>query len=581
MNKSQNVALKINESALIKNLKFSFSNMFTVVSELLQNGRRAGATSINIVTEEIDGSFVMTVIDNGSGLDDFQSLLTVAESGWDEKTIKDERAFGMGFLSALFSARRVVVQSNGRTLDLDTEHLLSMNDVTVLPVASFTGPGTSVSLHGIKPEVVNNIESLVDGFPIPVFFNGVEIERKHALDQGAWLDTTMGKMRVDFHELCHGSYKYHYEFSLYLQGFKVWSSHSSTCCDPSVVMHLDSKSYFGRLPDRDKLIDQDIATKNFNKTLAALTEAWLISRLSEIGDLEFCNLYGRYVVCNMPHLMMYIKTMLPVQMTEEIENLSLNSDRHQQRQVDEPVTLTQLESGEVLLFEDRDNYEECGEELVWQFIQHHDNAMILSKPLPKGHWAKKFVLDPKKEAFKFEVIGEGRSGVYSGEYITTAITLCEQVNIKFKKHVVEVKSFSVYIPDHGILVPKNETPYDAGNVVEVISGFYNDDFFNESSYETDKAGVNRVVRNLHASDFSEAINDAITSQEVERLDGIEGKCYLVRFGQTIETSWDKKGNNVGVVEFGELFKKLGLEVSDDDIRNAMTSILVEKNQEQH
>ncbi|WP_204336359.1 ATP-binding protein, partial [Proteus mirabilis] len=83
----------------VKNLKFAFSNFSTFLAELIQNSRRAGASMVDI---RLEGKS-LTVIDDGQGVQDFQKLFTIAESGWDAQTQSLENPFGMGFTSALFA----------------------------------------------------------------------------------------------------------------------------------------------------------------------------------------------------------------------------------------------------------------------------------------------------------------------------------------------------------------------------------------------------------------------------------------------------------------------------------------------
>jgi len=44
--KTTETALRVNQEKLVNNLRFSFTNATNVVSELMQNARRAGATLV-------------------------------------------------------------------------------------------------------------------------------------------------------------------------------------------------------------------------------------------------------------------------------------------------------------------------------------------------------------------------------------------------------------------------------------------------------------------------------------------------------------------------------------------------------
>ena len=67
------VKVQVNERGAIRNGRWAFTNRYTLVSELIQNARRAGATEITIEHDADAKRLVVT--DNGSGIDDFQSLL--------------------------------------------------------------------------------------------------------------------------------------------------------------------------------------------------------------------------------------------------------------------------------------------------------------------------------------------------------------------------------------------------------------------------------------------------------------------------------------------------------------------------
>ena len=77
----------------------------SVLRELMQNARRAGATKIDI-------SFLdetLTIAHDGLAFDDFGKLFSLGSSGWDSKGIKNEDPAGMGFfVSTLFESVEVL-----------------------------------------------------------------------------------------------------------------------------------------------------------------------------------------------------------------------------------------------------------------------------------------------------------------------------------------------------------------------------------------------------------------------------------------------------------------------------------------
>jgi len=85
------------------------------IIEILQNARRAGATEVRISNKE---GFV-TIIDNGSGIDDFQKLLDLGGSGWDEKLEAGEDPAGVGLFS--LAPRRLKILSKFHEVTIDKD----------------------------------------------------------------------------------------------------------------------------------------------------------------------------------------------------------------------------------------------------------------------------------------------------------------------------------------------------------------------------------------------------------------------------------------------------------------------------
>ena len=187
----------------------------------------------------------LTVRDDGCGIGDYQTLFTLAESGWDAETIENEVPFGLGFLSALFSCQHLEVESKGGRVSMSTADILSFKPVKVTPWVccpaesrfegdvcgcgseNVQGPDaegaydcldcgifftaesignrcwrgvTTVRLGGFKPDasqIASCLSELAKGFPIPVIFNGHALQRPWALDSGnEFIDTEIGKVHL-------------------------------------------------------------------------------------------------------------------------------------------------------------------------------------------------------------------------------------------------------------------------------------------------------------------------------------------------------------------------------------------------
>lgn len=113
---NQTICAKVNPRLLSKADRLFTGNIEGRIIEILQNARRAGATEVRITNKDN----LVTVRDNGSGIDDFQKLLDLGGSGWDEKLEAGEDPAGVGLFSLaprevtiISKCRKTVISKNG------------------------------------------------------------------------------------------------------------------------------------------------------------------------------------------------------------------------------------------------------------------------------------------------------------------------------------------------------------------------------------------------------------------------------------------------------------------------------------
>lgn len=143
----------------------------TVLNELLQNSRRAGATRVHIVVERInDATCSVLISDNGCGIDDPSVVLQFGGSGWAKEIDDRERAAGMGIYS--LASRGCTISSNGWQAVLTPAVFTGDEEADVLPFDH--ARGTTIAFVADAPE--NRLRCAVDHavryYPIPVTFNG-------------------------------------------------------------------------------------------------------------------------------------------------------------------------------------------------------------------------------------------------------------------------------------------------------------------------------------------------------------------------------------------------------------------------
>jgi hypothetical protein len=287
------VKIAVSESGLIKNLKSVFSTDKTFVREIMQNARRSGATELHMTVTKN----AVVFRDNGCGIDDFQKLLTLADSGWDGDDVVNEKPFGMGFFSALFAGEEVTVLSKGKMLKIDTASAASFEDLHVVVDPRGNVDGTHITIlkkdgfAGVYEEAV--AESAA--FPIPVLINGEEVSRPLwvALQKGYYIVDRADIGRIAFREEYFGQTYDSTGVVTVLNGSPVGGR--SRFGRPFVVVDLDPQIFGARMPDRDILLN---AEESMTRIRAAVKEEALKKfevLLSQLGDEEFVKRHGSAV----------------------------------------------------------------------------------------------------------------------------------------------------------------------------------------------------------------------------------------------------------------------------------------------
>ena len=261
------IKLKINKTNLLSRLGEAFTDNQTVFKELAQNENS------------------ITFADNGTGIGDWQKLLTVAESGWDLETVEKTNAFGIGFLSAIYASERVEVHSNGSKIVFDTKDLLDGKSIDIEADELITD-GTVIKLVGDFNLL--DLGSLFIGFPIPVFINEAEIKRVDALNDEDFEKTDYGFIKVAGGKYSSRNSEYS-EF--YLQGQKVYSDKRYTYGKVNII-HLDETTFKARLPDRDKLINEAEVIKEVYDAIKATYAQQAIELVERLRDVDVENDMG-------------------------------------------------------------------------------------------------------------------------------------------------------------------------------------------------------------------------------------------------------------------------------------------------
>jgi hypothetical protein len=154
-----------------------------VLSELLQNARRAGASLVTVTTAGNGGDRLIHIVDDGSGIADPTAVVTLGRSGWSEETKTSEDPAGMGVFS--LAGRDVIIRSwsqperQGWMTHIPAGAWESSRPIVVSkdPIAR----GTAITVR-IPQEWSDGLEGAIRQvaryYPLPVTFNGEPVEQE-------------------------------------------------------------------------------------------------------------------------------------------------------------------------------------------------------------------------------------------------------------------------------------------------------------------------------------------------------------------------------------------------------------------
>lgn len=215
----------LGEKVLRKSPELFNQGLPTVLAEVLQNARRAGASRVDIDLLGEEGKATLVVRDDGCGIADMAKLVTFGSSDWDERTDLVENAAGMGVFS--LASRGVTVRSRGHRVALTREVFCGDADAVVLPDPAVER-GTEIMFPVHELDAVAVITRSVRFYPVPVTVNGVTARQQSFLD-GAdhiveWQGVRIGVFRgngPDLYEFSHAWSQRTYALGLNFLGHVV------------------------------------------------------------------------------------------------------------------------------------------------------------------------------------------------------------------------------------------------------------------------------------------------------------------------------------------------------------------------
>ena len=177
----RSIRARIDDNAIQRVTRFFNASLESILGELYQNARRAGATEIHVRTT--DGQVEVT--DNGRGIADPSVVLAFGRSEWEGHDAEDPAGMGCYSLARHTATitSRTAEQARAWRTTLRPETYRGEEPATVQEVAEETPVGTRVSVlttetagAGIATDVARHLE-------IPVRVNGKKVSQIPFLDK--------------------------------------------------------------------------------------------------------------------------------------------------------------------------------------------------------------------------------------------------------------------------------------------------------------------------------------------------------------------------------------------------------------
>lgn len=178
---------------------------FDVVTELFQNARRAGALAVAVVIQTGGPDTLLHIADDGHGIADPASVVTLGRSGWSDETRRAEDPAGMGVFS--LAGRDVIIRSYSRP---DRQgwiaHIPASAWETSRPIAISSDPITSGTAITVRvPEawlksLEADIARAAKHYPLPVTLNGDMLPREDWLKDADHVEEWNGTRIGVFHK---------------------------------------------------------------------------------------------------------------------------------------------------------------------------------------------------------------------------------------------------------------------------------------------------------------------------------------------------------------------------------------------
>lgn len=447
------ICASVNERKLLSSLGHMFTNSVNVLAELMQNARRANATEVRI--DLIENGQSLQIEDNGDGIDDFCKLVELCDSGWSDKVLAEDSPYGMGFFSTFFACAVVEVTSHGKSLSLSLTDIQNKKQIVIRP-SDLRVPGTRIVLRELKPDLrgpnghfrlSSYLERYAAGFPLTVHFGGAVLANPLA-ENGAVMRnaeaTPIGRVAVkgihfDQDNPLHETVPSIDNASVrcFLQGLPIgvgMSHFRSEIQHPQIVVHLNPALFFGRMPDRDVVIDADIASAGIRKVIRAIYDRVLVELSTQLTPEAFVTHYWQACMArDLGHLLSGIP-FIPERLIPKISStVAGNGNSWSDAARESAMSMQSVRDLCVPIIQASTDDPRYADGLVLEALQVAQACdwRWMTANVPEGHWILEFLTaldDLVIDVAAVNPVG-GTQFQFSDLEVTLAVELCERVDV--------------------------------------------------------------------------------------------------------------------------------------------------------
>ncbi|AMK23266.1 MULTISPECIES: ATP-binding protein [Sphingomonadaceae] len=206
------ISARVSQDAITKVTRLFNGTITDVLNEMLQNSRRARSTGIDVDIAQFDGQPTLLISDDGSGIDDPTTILTLGQSDWGADLVRREDPAGMGVFS--LAGQRVRIRSfsssaaQGWQADISADAWLGSVPVAVEPCEITRGTAFLIAMPAAWAQQLDGaIKDAALYYPLPVRFRGRELPRADFLSKAHrvedWNGCRIGIFRDHEHEPPH------------------------------------------------------------------------------------------------------------------------------------------------------------------------------------------------------------------------------------------------------------------------------------------------------------------------------------------------------------------------------------------